>query len=250
MNTQQYTLEAREKAISPPFIIPIQPLLPPTPASPAYPHLFLCMWNVWPTHKPMHTTPPLEYECIFGLMVGVWDCERKCKCKFAYGYGSDPNVQIYSPACLFVCFVCLVVIVKQCVRVDVLFIWIPVSRYNATTTLPRVHVKVIMYMHTPACINRYYIFTLYNVCVSACTWDIFALLSIWCLCGLTLPLPPNRWPCAGLATVHLDVPLSLSLSQTHMGTCTHTHTQTITQRACQSKKENIRLEQKEWHETD
>lgn len=48
--TRQCAPEAREKAISPHFIIPLQPFLPPPPAPLAYPHLSLpCLWYVWPT---------------------------------------------------------------------------------------------------------------------------------------------------------------------------------------------------------
>lgn len=108
--TRQCAPEAREKAISPHFIIPLQPFLPPPPAPLAYPHLSLpCLWYVWPTKLQTHTHTHTHHLNMNTAVVWRRECEIVGEIAKMYQRYYH-NVQICLPAFVFVVYNCLLVV--------------------------------------------------------------------------------------------------------------------------------------------
>lgn len=119
MNTTwQCAPKAREKAISPHFIIPLQPFLPPPPAPLAYPHLSLpCLWYVWPTKLQTHAHTHTHHLNMNTAVVWRRECEIVGEIAKMYQRYYH-NVQICLPAFVFVVYNCPLV-VCMCARVCV-----------------------------------------------------------------------------------------------------------------------------------
>lgn len=116
--TRQCAPEAREKAISPHFIIPLQPFLPPPPAPLAYPHLSLpCLWYVWPTKLQTYAHTHTHHLNMNTAVVWRRECEIVGEIAKMYQRYYH-NLQICLPAFVFVVYNCLLV-VCMCVRVCV-----------------------------------------------------------------------------------------------------------------------------------